>query len=253
MDAEVLVARAAALIGDPSRAAILWSLLDGESRPAGELAMLANISPQTASNHLKILTDAGFLAAAATGRSRFYSLSGAPVAAVLEALAVVANVGKPAGGIVQRTAPELAFARTCYDHLAGELAVAILVRLRERDHLQEHGDGFRVTSAGQRFFRELGIDLTRAEGKRRRFAYGCLDWSHRVPHLGGSLGAALLDWLSRERLVVRRKGSRAVRLSDAGRVRLHRTFAIRLTQNGTALAVLNTPRQQPSIPIPTKS
>jgi DNA-binding transcriptional ArsR family regulator len=236
-EGEVL-ARAAALIGDPSRATMLWSLIGGESRPAGELAILANVSPQTASNHLKILVDADFLTVHARGRSRFYSLTGPRVAAVLEALAAVSNARRPIGGIAHKNAPELLFARTCYDHLAGELAVAIFIRLLQRNHLQQHADGFRITTEGKGFFRRLGIDVSCLEEKRRRLAYGCLDWSERTPHLGGALGAALLDWLSRERLVVRRKGTRAVRLGEAAHARLRETFGLELAQNRTALADL---------------
>lgn len=220
------------LIGEPSRAAMLWSLMGGESRPASELAMLANVSPQTASNHLRLLLDGGFVKAAAMGRNKFYRLGSSAVAAALESLAVAVHA-KPANqGIAQHSAPELVFARTCYDHLAGELGVAMLARLRDEDCLKQRSSEYRLTPRGQEFLHQLGVDVAGAQAMRRRFAYPCLDWSQRVPHLGGALGAALLDWLLRSRVVVRREASRAVRLTRNGQQQLGRLFEIRLTRAG---------------------
>jgi DNA-binding transcriptional ArsR family regulator len=215
---------------------MLWSLLGGEARPASELAMLANVSPQTASNHLRLLIEAKFLRVESLGRNKFYRLNGPLVGVALESLAAAAH-GKPAqGGIAQHSAPELVFARTCYDHLAGELGVAIRNRLEEMGCLREQAGDYRISSSGEKFLRGLGIDLDAARAKRRRFAYACLDWSHRVPHLGGALGAALLDWMFHQRLLAPRKSSRAVRLTDAGHKRLAQHFALRLNRAGTALA-----------------
>jgi DNA-binding transcriptional ArsR family regulator len=235
MDAMNNLSKTASLIADPSRAAMLWSLMDGQTRPASELAMLANISPQTASNHLKLLLDAGFLKVASNGRNRFYRLSGGPVAVALESLAA-ASGKKPPVGTAEHVAPELVFARTCYDHLAGELGVAILNRLREKNHLAERSEEYELTSAGEKFLATIGVDVETAQAKRRRFAYACLDWSHRVPHLGGSLGAAILNWLFENRIAVHRKASRAVRLTDSGQNQLGRLFGIKLSRTGTALA-----------------
>jgi DNA-binding transcriptional ArsR family regulator len=236
MDAVQFLSRAGSLVGDPSRAAMLWSLLGGEARPASELAMLANISPQTASNHLRLLIDARFLRVESLGRNKFYRLNGPLVGVALESLAAAAH-GKPAqGGIAQHSAPELVFARTCYDHLAGELGVAIRHRLEETDCLRPEGGEYRISTSGEKFFRGLGVDIDSARARRRRFAYACLDWSHRVPHLGGALGAALLDWLLHARCLTPRKGTRAVRLTDVGQKRLAQHFAIRLNRTGTAIA-----------------
>jgi len=237
MDAPGRLSNAAALIGEPSRAAMLWTLMGGESRPAGELALLANVSPQTASNHLRLLRDAGLLNVSMVGRNRFYTLGGPHVAAALEALAAVFP-GLPVsrGAAHPQPTPELAFARTCYDHLAGEVAVAMMNRLRSRGFLREHDGGFRLTAEGERFLSEMGIDTAAVTAKRRRFAYACLDWTHRVPHLGGALGAALLDWLLRSGSIVRRKTSRAVRLTDAGRRQLRSTFGITMSHSGSTLA-----------------
>jgi len=233
MNASVLVSKAASLIADPSRSAMLWSLLGGQSRPASELATIANISPQTASNHLKLLLDAGFLKANAIGRNRFYKLGTATVGVALESLA--ATVGGKAHGIAQQSAPDLVFARTCYDHLAGEVAVIILSRLRERSLIQEHGRDFGLSTGGEKFFSDLGIDWNGAAGKRRRFAYPCLDWSQRVPHLGGALGAKLLEWLLCSKIIARQRGSRAVRVTDFGRKALSESFGIKLNRLGTTV------------------
>lgn len=210
---------------------MLWSLRGGEQRPASELAMLANVSPQTASNHLRLLLDGGLVAVSSAGRNKFYRLSGPAVADALESLAA-ASAPTPARGVAQERAPGLVFARTCYDHLAGELAVTILDRLRERQYLLEDGRDFQLTEAGEEFFSGLGIAREELERQRRRFAYACLDWSHRVPHLGGSLGAALLDWCLRSKVVARRKDSRAIRLTETGQHRLEQLLAIRLTAAG---------------------
>lgn len=229
----------AALIGDPSRTAILCSLLGGESRPATELAMLANVSPQTASNHLRMLLNAGLLKVAVVGRNKFYRLSGPAVATALESLAVAVPGTRCLAGAAEQSAPELVFARTCYDHLAGELGVEILNRLQAKDYLRERSEGFALTAAGEDFLQAAGIDVARAQAQRRRFAYGCLDWSHHVPHLGGALGAALLDWLLRSRILVRRRASRAVRLTDMGEKQMDRFFGIRTRRNGIAIAHKN--------------
>jgi DNA-binding transcriptional ArsR family regulator len=236
MDAAQFLSRAGSLVGDPSRAAMLWSLLGGEARPASELAMLANVSPQTASNHLRLLVDANFLRVEALGRNKFYRLNGPLVGVALESLAAAAH-GKPAqAGIAQHSAPELVFARTCYDHLAGELGVAIRNRLEETGCLRRQGEDYRISPSGEKFLRRLGLDLDKARARRRRFAYACLDWSHRVPHLGGALGAALLDWMFRQQLLAPRKSTRAVRLTETGQKRLAQHFAIRLNRAGTAVA-----------------
>src|SRR5215471_6068644 len=159
MDASKCVAEVASCISNPARAAMLWSLMGGESRPASELAMLANVSPQTASNHLKDLVGAGLLEVLPSGRNRFYRLGGTSAAAALESLMIVAQQGRNASGIAQRNAPEVVFARTCYDHLAGELAVAILKRFLERRLLRETQGGFAITKSGRAFFDKLEIDV----------------------------------------------------------------------------------------------
>lgn len=233
MDSTRSLAKAAALIADPSRAAILWSLMGGESRPASELAMIANISPQTASNHLKLLVHAGFLKSLKAGRNKFYKLGFPAVGVVMESLA--ATVRGTVNGVADKTSPEIVFARTCYDHLAGELGVALLNRLSERSLIRESGRDYRLSASGEKFFIDLGIGGSELSGKRRRFAYPCLDWSQRVPHLGGALGAAILEWLFRSNSIARQRGSRAVRVTDLGRKTMKQIFLIELNRHGTSL------------------
>ncbi len=232
MNATKSLSKAASLIADPSRSAMLWSLLGGESRPASELAMIANVSPQTASNHLKLLLDAGFLNAKHVGRNRFYKLGAPTVGIALESLAAAA--GGKVNGIAQQTAPEIVFARTCYDHLAGELGVAILKRLLHLKYMLEDGKNYRLTSRGEEFFDDLLKDGG-MEVRRRRLAYPCLDWSERVPHLGGALGAVLLSWLLRSNAIARHRGTRAVRVTDMGRNLLNEVLGIKLNRMGTAI------------------
>jgi DNA-binding transcriptional ArsR family regulator len=220
---------------------MLWSLLGGESRPASELAMLANVSPQTASNHLRLLVDAGFLKAASAGRNKFYRLASPSVAAAIESLAgAVLRGTADSKGLAQRTAPELVFARTCYDHLAGELSVAILRSLSARNYLRPHGKDFHLTPSGDEFLSTLGVDVPAARSSRRRFAYACLDWSHRVPHLGGALAAVLLDWMMHSKIVARSKTGRAMRLTDSGGQRLTKLFAIRIARDGRSIQAART-------------
>jgi DNA-binding transcriptional ArsR family regulator len=141
------------MIGDPSRAAMLWTLMGGESRPASELALLANVSPQTASNHLRLLRDAGFLNVSVVGRNKFYSLGGPHVAAALEALAAAIQGLPSSGGAAHEQTPELVFARTCYDHLAGE------------------GRGNDESAAKQRVSERTGRGLSADEGRGSFFAW----------------------------------------------------------------------------------
>lgn len=236
MDAASSISKIASLIGDPSRAAMLWSLLGGESRPASELAMLANVSPQTASNHLKLLLSAGLVRVSVIGRNKFYRLAGAPIAAALESLAVVVQPHRAPQSLAHHTAPDLVFARTCYDHLAGELGVALLQSLAQREHLIARGQNFELASQGEKFLATLEIDVAAVRAQRRRFAYACLDWSQRVPHLGGALAAALLDWMFRTKLTARHKTGRALRLTTTGEKRLDQLFGIRIAHNGKILA-----------------
>jgi DNA-binding transcriptional ArsR family regulator len=219
--AAVDVAAVAALIGEPARYAMLHAVLGGGSRPAGELAHLAGISPATASRHLSQLVQAGLLTVRPNGRHRYYALAGPQVAAALEALAVLAPP-VPVRSLRQaQCAVALRQARRCYDHLAGRAGVAMRTQLLERGALTPIGpQDHRLTAAGRDLLTDLGIDPDDVLRSRRVFARDCLDWTERRPHLAGALPAALLerflelDWLRR------RAGDRGLQITDLGEAHL---------------------------------
>jgi DNA-binding transcriptional ArsR family regulator len=211
------LSQVAALIGDPARANMLASLLDGRALTAGELAHAARVTPQTASEHLGKLVDACVLTPAnRQGRHRYYRLASPQVAAMLESIMVVAGTAAPGPRLSSwRGGEALRNARTCYDHLAGRLGVGIADALRKRGHLVLDEDGGEVTPSGVVFLRGLGVDVDPRPG--RAFCRPCLDWSERRQHLAGRVGAAIacrcfdLGWVARQ------SGGRAVSVTDAGR------------------------------------
>jgi DNA-binding transcriptional ArsR family regulator len=224
------VASVAALIGDPSRAAILARLADGRALPAGELAWVAGLSLSGASAQLARLTQGGLLAMEREGRHRYYRLAGPHVAAALEGLALLASA--PRRACAHSPATEaLRRARTCYDHLAGELGVTLAQVLEERDLLvPAGGKQLEVTVAGESWFAQvLGIETACLSPGRHGIARRCLDWTERRHHIGGPLGAALLQrccalgWLTQ-----RAGGTRAIQLSRQGSAELRRTLGILL-------------------------
>jgi DNA-binding transcriptional ArsR family regulator len=217
------LSRIGALLADPGRAAMLWALMDGSARPAGELTLIAGLSPSAASAHLARLTEGGLLALEVRGRHRYYRIASADIAASIEALANVAQAAAPQRHTPQpaRTVPvDMRYARTCYDHMAGELAVRVYERLVGDGLLTPHGDTLDATPAGAERLAGWGIDVARQRAARRRFACTCPDWSERRPHLGGALGAALLDAWSSHGWVERTDRPRVLRVTPAG----HRHF-----------------------------
>ena len=215
-------ARIASLIGDPARASMLYALMDGRALNVTELGAVAGIGKQAASGHLGKLADARLVVPERQGRHRYHRLASDDVADLLERLLCVAD---RAGARTLVTGPrddELRRARTCYDHLAGELAVAHLDRLLERGWLSRRpgaaGDAatLSVTRGGTRAFEALGLRIDELGAGRRPLCRSCLDWSVRRPHLAGSLGAATLELCLRKRWARRVDGSRAVRFSARG-------------------------------------
>lgn len=214
------------LLGDRTRAAMLGTLMDGTAWTAGELARAADVSPQAASNHLRQLLEGGLVRVVTQGRHRYYSLAGEEVARALEALAVLES-RRPAGNR-SRVPAELRRARSCYDHLAGELGVQVFDCLAVSGWLRETPDGALVVpaeSAGG--YARLGVDLGELRGARRPLVRPCLDWSERRPHLAGALAAALLSaWLDR-RWFVRGEG-RELQLTVAGQRAFEREIGLRI-------------------------
>jgi DNA-binding transcriptional ArsR family regulator len=214
---DTAVSRLAAAIGDPTRSRMLYSLSDGHARTSTELAVVANVSPSTASAHLSRLMAERLIKVHAQGKHRYYSLEGPGVAEVLEQLSVLA--GGPRLKFVPNTPDRLRFARTCYDHIAGTLGVSLHDRFHSLKWLSASGktNDYEVTVQGEKALGALGIDLHAAHNLRRRFACACLDWSERRPHLGGALGAALLHLVLKKQWVSQDLDSRALRLTLVGR------------------------------------
>lgn len=227
VDAEVDLAASgiAAAIGEPARARMLFRLMDGHARTSTELASEAGVSPSTASVHLNRLKEANLVKVFAQGKHRYYSLYGPDVARVLEGLGILAGSSHP---FTPKTPGRLRAARTCYDHVAGTLGVAIHDRLRELRWLRGDTGCYQVTAMGARGLEGLGIDIEGARLLRRRFAYACLDWSERRPHLGGALGAGLLKCLQKRKWVAHDLDSRALSLTGPGRRELLAHLGLRV-------------------------
>src|SRR5450432_891789 len=187
------IARVAALIGDPARADVLTPLLADRALTATELADVAGVTRQTISAHLARLLDAGLVTVEAQGRHRYFRLAGRDIAQLLESLMGVAF---RTGATRLRPGPRepaLRKARVCYDHLAGELGVFAYDALLARGVFTEGGEGLYLTNAGARWFSDFGVDPAAVAAERRAFCRPCLDWGERRHHLGGGLGAALLE------------------------------------------------------------
>lgn len=201
------IARIGALVGDPARANMLAALMSGQAMTAGELAREAGIGASTASFHLKALEEGGMVAAVRQGRHRYYALAGPDVAAAVEALMGLSAAAGPRRTRFGPREPELRAARTCYDHLAGALAVRLCDALTRAGALALCDGGVRLGEAGQAHFRALGLVADAPESGRL-----CLDWSERRPHLGGALGRQLLVRFLELGWVARRPDTRALRV-----------------------------------------
>jgi len=219
---DAAVSRIAAAIGEPARTRMLYSLLDGRARTSTELAVVADVSPSTASVHLHRLVTEGLLAVHAQGKHRYYGLRGPEVARALESLCVLA--GTPRKSFAPTAPQHLRLARTCYDHIAGTLGVAIHDRLLEMKWLTD----YRLSESGEAGFRKLGIDIDAVRGHRRLFLAPCLDWSERKPHLAGALGAALLQLALVRKWLLPELDSRALEITAHGRRELHTRLGISL-------------------------
>ena len=230
MESATHIARAAALMGDPARAAMLWLLIDGRARPAGELAFAANVSAQSASGHLSRLVEAELLLVETQGRHRYYRLASHAVAHALESMASLGSIAsRPALRPLPASmgAPEaMRYARTCYDHLAGELAVNLLEQAERKGLLTRDEKNFELTAKGEKAFRGFGIDIDAVRRAKRQFACGCLDWSERRFHLGGALGAALLSHFMERRWLLKVQKTRVLQLTPQGRQGLKDAFGL---------------------------
>lgn len=226
---DAAVSAIASAIGEPARARMLYCLMDGHARTSTELAVVAGVTPSTASVHLHRLKAAHLVKAIHQGKHHFYSLQSADVGSALEGLCVLAGISR--SKFVPRTPDNLRTARTCYDHMAGTVSVAVHDRLHALRWLTlASARGayhvYDVTPLGQQAFESLGIDLHATQSLRRRFACPCLDWSERRPHLGGALGAALLKLALKRKWVIQELDSRALNVTIAGRRELRTWFGL---------------------------
>jgi len=222
------IPRIASLLADPARARILWTLIDGTTRPAGELAYAANISAQSASAHLAKLVDGGLLATEVQGRHRYFRLVSADVASVIESLASLGESSRPRVPRAPLPSPavpvQFLHARTCYGHLAGEMAVKVLEGMLQARWLTANGRDFDITRLGEKKLIALGVDLVAAHRPRRTFARACVDLTQRRAHLGGALGDALLGLYVARGWVQRHPRSRVVSITPKGRENFRRVF-----------------------------
>ena len=217
------MASVAALLGDPARANILNALMDGRALTAKELAYAAHVSPQTASGHLARLTDANLLGAEKQGRHRYFRLASPLVGQMLESVMAVA--GPEPRRTAWRGGDALRTARTCYDHLAGRLGVALADSLADAGHVTLSNDGGEVTDRGHVFLCDFGAEPVAG---KRVFCRPCLDWSERRPHIAGRLGAALASRCLQLGWIARQRDSRAVTITAAGALGFADRFGIQL-------------------------
>ncbi len=213
MGMETDFCRVAALIGEPARATMLLALLSGRALPAGELAFSANVAPQTASGHLAKLVEGGLLRVETQGRHRYYRLAGPDVGTALEALGGLA----PAPRVRDRLPEEIRairYARTCYNHLAGRLAVDINLAMQSQGLLEQIAEKqCELTDRGRAWLAEIAREDSANFSKRDGIARLCLDWTERQHHLGGPLGSTLLNILCELKWLVRIRDTRGVRLT----------------------------------------
>jgi DNA-binding transcriptional ArsR family regulator len=227
MDEEHELPRVAALLADPARARMVWTLIDGTTRPAGELAYAANVSAPSASAHLAKLVAGGLLETSAQGRHRYFRIASAEVAGAVEGLAslgAATRPRRPPGQLSPGVPVQFLHARTCYGHLAGEMAVKGLEAMLGARWLAPDGSDYLLTRLGEAKLAAFDIDLDATRARRRVFARACVDLTQRRPHLGGALGDALLDAYLARGWVQRHRRSRVVSITPRGTENFRRFF-----------------------------
>jgi DNA-binding transcriptional ArsR family regulator len=215
------------LIGEPARTAILIALLGGKERAAGELAFAAGISAQSASAHLSKLVNGGLLRSRNQGRNRYYNLAGPEVAHALEALGAISTLACSSNAMRTGADLEMCRARSCYDHLAGYLGVTTTRALENLKVIRISGDReYKIGPRGGKWFADMEIDVNELYRTRRTFARRCLDWTEREPHLAGALGAALFARMLASGWLARRRGTRALRITERGVREFRKRFGV---------------------------
>jgi DNA-binding transcriptional ArsR family regulator len=232
--ADADLARVAAVIGDPHRASFLLALIGGDELSAGELADRSGASSSLASGHLAKLLAGGLVRAERRGRRRYYRLAGPDVARAIEGLLAIAPA-RPAATLRESTRGEaIRRARTCYDHLAGQLGVALTDGLGREGILSAADDGWSLTPFGRSRLASFGLDIDELERRDRTLIRPCLDWSERRPHLAGGLGASLAGRILELGWVARLPQTRALLVTPDGARQIRREFAVELPAAGPA-------------------
>lgn len=216
----------AALLCEPTRARMLWNLLDGRAYTAGELSVVADVSPTSASNHLLKLLEAAIVKVEVQGRHRYYSVYNAEVAYVVEGLANLAGNNAVKNMKQEPAKHGVKYCRTCYDHLAGFVAVKIIEALEAKGCLARSKNIYLLTEKGREWFGSFNISEEALTSKRRPLARQCLDWSERRPHLAGQLGAALLNKMLERNWFRKVEFSRALIITGKGRKELYELLGV---------------------------
>ena len=225
------LAEIAFLVGEPARTTMLVALMDGRALTAGELGGASGVGRSTASGHLTQMLDAGLLALERQGRHRYYRLSTPSVASMLESLMSLSGeidtAGRWAGKVTTGPRdPALRKARICYDHLAGEVAVAIADNMVARGQLDLTVEGAALTAAGRHLLETLGVEIASAPVGSASFCRPCLDWSERRSHIAGAVGRAMLKVFESAAWVRRARSGRALAITPAGAAGFERHFGI---------------------------
>ncbi|MEO5594206.1 MAG: winged helix-turn-helix domain-containing protein [Chitinophagaceae bacterium] len=216
----------ASLIGDPTRAVIMWTLMDGKAFTATELAIAANTSAPNISMHLAKLVQAELLSVESQGRHRYYKFSREEIAYAIEAMTNLLPAANSRRKADSEDIPAIKQCRTCYDHLAGKLGVAVTDSMLKQRIIIERSNNFTLSSKGKQWFSGFGIDAELLQQQRRSFLRPCLDWSERRYHIAGSLAAALLDKILFEDWIRKSKNSRAVVITAKGQKSLYKYLQI---------------------------
>lgn len=214
-------------LADPKRAEILAALVSGTAHTAGELANAVGLAPSTTSRHLSRLVDTGLLTVEPSGRHRYFRIASKDVADLLE---WIDGMELPETNPPQRPRPgsELSYARSCYDHLAGELGVSLYQAMVNLDLLLDTPDQPTLTPAGGKHLHDLGIDVDELTNKRRPLTRACIDWTQRTHHLGGAVGVALLQHMLTEQWLRRSRDGRVLKLTDHGRTAFLHHFDLKI-------------------------
>ena len=221
--AESDIAHMAGLIGDPARSRMLMALMGGKALTASELALEADVTPQTASSHLSKLVARELLVVRKQGRHRYFQLRGSEVAELLESLLTLSTKPSASTLFTGPRDPQLRKARVCYDHLAGEYGILIFDSLIANGYLKDDGD-ITLTDSGSRFFTTLGVNVVELKNKKRPLCKACLDWSERRNHLAGALGKWILDDIFANKWAHKALNSRVVRFSESGLARFKKRY-----------------------------